>query len=331
MPFNSTASLLQPLLVDPVEINQREIVQLLVPLPFTTRGTLIVFSPSRHTQTQRHSVTCNYPSKPPTKPLNPTPSTPYTMARNSEKAQSMLFRFRAAQAAESGILSTALQRRPKAPSTIASIPVCEKWRGQVLKEVSRKVTRIQDEALSDFQIRDLNDEINKLMKEKWGWERRIRELGGPNYMRGGGGGSVLDAEGREVPGGGKGYRYFGRAKELPGVKEMFERAAKRHVRGGDGEDDEKRLAGQDMARKNVDAAYFGYGEEGGSVLKYERKKEREAEERLAAQGDSEGEDKDWEPLPGDAGDGITWRLPTLDDVQEELVERRRRKLLDKIG
>lgn len=252
------------------------------------------------------------------------------MARNSEKAQSMLFRFRAAQAAESGVISTALQRRPKAPSIIESIPVCEKWRGQVLKEVSRKVTRIQDDALSDFQVRDLNDEINKLMKEKWGWERRIRELGGPNYMRGGG--AVVDAEGREVPGGGKGYRYFGRARELPGVKEMFERAAKKQVRGDD--DDEKSKAGHDMARKNIDAAYFGYGqdEEDGSLLKYEKKKEREAEERLAAaQGESESEDKTWETLPGDAGDGVTWRLPTLDEVQEELLDRRRRKLLDKIG
>ena len=93
------------------------------------------------------------------------------------------------------------------------------------------------------------------------------------------------------------------------------------------------MAGQDMARKNVDAAYFGYGkdEEDGSLLKYERKKEREAEERLAAAGESEDEDKEWEPLPGDAGDGVTWRLPTLDEVQEELVDRRRRKLLDKIG
>lgn len=241
----------------------------------------------------------------------------------------MLFRFRAAQAAESGIISSSLQRRPKAPSTITSIPVCEKWRGQVLKEVSRKVTRIQDDALSDFQIRDLNDEINKLMKEKWGWEKRIRELGGPNYMRGGG--AVLDAEGREVPGGGKGYRYFGRAKELPGVKEMFERAAKRQVRGN--EDEEKVKGGpQDMARKHVDAAYFGYGlDEDGGLLRYEKSKEREAEERLAAQGESVDEDKDWEPLPGDAGDGVTWRLPTLDEVQEELISRRRRKLLDKIG
>ena len=117
----------------------------------------------------------------------------------------MLFRFRAAQAADLGILDLGRTKRPKAITTIESIPVCEKWRGQVLREISRKVSKIQDPALSDYQIRDLNDEINKLMKEKFVWELRIRELGGPNYMRGG---RVVDEEGREVPGGGKGYRYF---------------------------------------------------------------------------------------------------------------------------
>ena len=261
------------------------------------------------------------------------------MARNSEKAQSMLFRFRAAQAAESGVflLPSAGTRRPKAPSTISQMPACEKWRGQILKEVSRKITKIQDDSLSDFQLRDLNDEINRLMKEKWGWERRIRELGGPNYMRGAG--AVVDAEGREVPGvGGKGYRYFGRARELPGVKEMFERAAKRHVHGEDYEEKGGggRGGGVDLARRNLDAAYFGYGldEEDGSLSRYERRKEREARERLVAVLDESAGEEDgegWEPLPGDAGDGVAWRLPTMNEVQEELVDRRRRKLLDKIG
>ncbi|KAL9023678.1 MAG: hypothetical protein Q9180_008144, partial [Flavoplaca navasiana] len=131
----------------------------------------------------------------------------------------MLFRFRAAQAADLGILDLGRTRRPKAITTITSIPLCEKWRGQVLKEISRKVSKIQDPSLSDFQIRDLNDEINKLMREKHMWEVQIRGQGGPNYMRGG---KVFDEEGKEIPGGGKGYRYFGRARELPGVKEMFE-------------------------------------------------------------------------------------------------------------
>lgn len=118
----------------------------------------------------------------------------------------MLFRFRAQQAASLGILDISRTRRPKAITSITSIPICEKWRGQVLKEISRKVSKIQELSLSDFQIRDLNDEINKLMREKHIWEHQIRGLGGPNYMRGGGG-RVLDEEGREVEGGGRGYRF----------------------------------------------------------------------------------------------------------------------------
>ena len=35
--------------------------------------------------------------------------------------------------------------------------------------------------LGEFRIRDLNDEINKLLREKRHWEDRIKELGGPDY------------------------------------------------------------------------------------------------------------------------------------------------------
>lgn len=238
----------------------------------------------------------------------------------------MLFRFRAAQAADLGILDIGRTRRPKAITTIDSIPVCEKWRGQVLKEISRKVTRIQDQSLSDYQIRDLNDEINKLMREKWMWEVQIRNLGGPNYTRGGG--RVYDEDGKEIPGGGKGYRYFGRARELPGVKEMFEAATKK--RSADELDDTGGRQNE-MLRKHVDAAYFGYGldEEDGTLLAYESKKEKDAFENMLKRGDGPVEEG-WQSLPGDAGDGVQWRLPTLEEVQEELLDRRRRRLLDKI-
>ncbi|KAL2868497.1 pre-mRNA-splicing factor ISY1 [Aspergillus lucknowensis] len=253
------------------------------------------------------------------------------MARNSEKAQSMLFRFRAQQAADLGIIDIGRTRRPKAITSVESIPMCEKWRGQVLKEISRKVSRIQELSLSDHQIRDLNDEINKLMREKWAWEMQIRNLGGPNYMRGSG--RVYDDEGREIPGGGKGYRYFGRARELPGVKEMLEAAARR---GRPAEEEEGAGVGRggDIATKKVDANYFGYGldEEDGTLLAYEMQREKEAIEKLRKKADSKEDTEDgWEPLPGDAGDGIEWRLPTLEEVQEELVDRRRRRLLEKIS
>ncbi|KAK3336438.1 Pre-mRNA-splicing factor ISY1 [Cercophora scortea] len=248
------------------------------------------------------------------------------MARNSEKAQSMLFRFREAQAADLGIIDAGRSRRPRAITEQDSIPNCEKWRGQVIKDISRKVSRIQESALSDFQIRDLNDEINKLMREKHMWEVQIRNLGGPNYMRSGG--KVYDESGKEIPGGGRGYKYFGRARELPGVKEMFEAAAKaKH-------DDEKPLEARADLRKQVDAAYYGYApdEEDEKLLAYEAMKEREA---FAALVDKAGPGAaelppGWEALPGDAGDGLGWELPTMEEVQQELVERRRRKLLDQL-
>ena len=235
----------------------------------------------------------------------------------------MLFRFREAQAADLGIIDAGRTRRPKMITEVMAIPACEKWRGQVLKEISRKVSKIQDPSLSDFMIRDLNDEINKAMREKHMWEVQIRNLGGPNYMRGGG--KVYDEEGREVPGSGKGYRYFGRAKELPGVKEMFEAATVKPR-------EEKPLDQRNDLRKQVDASYYGYNldEEDGTLLEYEAQREKDAFEELAS--GSEGrKPTNWITLPGDAGDGEGWRLPTSEEVQEELVDRRRRRLLDKLG
>ncbi|TLD22124.1 hypothetical protein PspLS_07932 [Pyricularia sp. CBS 133598] len=246
------------------------------------------------------------------------------MARNSEKAQSMLFRFREAQAADLGIIDAGRTRRPRAITEQDSIPACEKWRGQVLKDISRKVSRIQESSLSDYQIRDLNDEINKLMREKHMWEVQIRNLGGPNYTRAGGA-KVYDEAGKEIGGAGRGYRYFGRAKELPGVKELFEAA--RAKKG-----DEKPLEARDDLRKQVDAAYYGYSpdEEDDELLAYEAAKEKEAFENLADNRKGEQLPPGWEPLPGDSGDGKGWELPTVDEVQQELINRRKQRLLNQL-
>lgn len=46
-------------------------------------------------------------------------------------------------------------------------------------------------------------------------DRRVRELGGRAYM-----GSFSAAAGLTLPGGGH-YKYFGAAKDLPGVRELF--------------------------------------------------------------------------------------------------------------
>ena len=95
---------------------------------------------------------------------------------------------------------------------------------------------------------------------------------------------------------------------------------------------DKPLESRADLRRQVDASYYGYNldEEDGTLLEYEAKKEKEAFENTKERGDGDSE-TGWEPLPGDAGDGVAWNLPTSEEVQEELVDRRRRRLLDKLG
>ncbi|KAJ3115266.1 NineTeen Complex (NTC) component, partial [Nowakowskiella sp. JEL0407] len=178
------------------------------------------------------------------------------MARNEEKAQSMLYRFREAQMAEMGIVKH--QRRPYRSSECDNVSDGEKWRHQIVREVAQKVAKIQDSGLTEHQVRDLNDEINRLLREKRHWEYRIKELGGSDYTRLGG--KQYDSEGKEVPGV-RGYKYFGRAKELPGVKELFAQ-----------EPAETEAKTQYELQKIVDGDYFGYrDEEDGMLLDYESK------------------------------------------------------------
>jgi pre-mRNA-splicing factor ISY1 len=213
----------------------------------------------------------------------------------------MLYRFREAQAAELG-LGTRSDRRPRMASACKSLRECERWRGEILREISRKVSKIQDgmysrqsfsrscrphfpptAGLTDYEVRDINDEINKLLREKRHWENQIIALGGANYRRNV---AMLDDDGREVPGT-KGYkfvnsppilflavspkrshRYFGRAKELPGVKELFESRKK--------EEDEENATSNFYKRfTNQGPAYFGdLDEADGGLLKYEEAAEQ---------------------------------------------------------
>lgn len=74
-------------------------------------------------------------------------------------------------------------------------------------------------SLGEHRIRELNDEINKHMRQKYYWEIRIRELGGGDFRKSRGT-QYYEVEGKELPGA-SGYRYYGAAKELPGVRELF--------------------------------------------------------------------------------------------------------------
>ncbi|KAF8103637.1 hypothetical protein N665_0186s0006 [Sinapis alba] len=191
------------------------------------------------------------------------------MARNEEKAQSMLNRFVTMKEAES---KKPKERRPYLASECRDLADADKWRHQIMREISRKVAEIQNEGLGEHRLRDLNDEINKLLRERYHWERRIVELGGPNYSRHGA--RMTDLEGNivDVPntsGRGPGYRYFGAAKKLPGVRELFEKPPELR----------KRRTRYDIY-KRIDASYYGYRDEEDGILEgLERSSEGEMRRR----------------------------------------------------
>lgn len=183
------------------------------------------------------------------------------MARNAEKAMTTLARWRAVQLAEQG--RGQQERRPYLASECGDLSKAEKWRMQIIREIAKKVAQIQNAGLGEFRIRDLNDEINKLLREKGHWESRIKELGGPDYLKVGP--KMLDHEGKEVPGN-KGYKYFGAAKDLPGVRELFEQEPPPPPRKTRAE-----------LMKDVDYSYYGRrDDDDGILIPFEHEEEKKA-------------------------------------------------------
>jgi pre-mRNA-splicing factor ISY1 len=207
------------------------------------------------------------------------------MARNSEKAMTALARWRRAKQEEEGTGPKDRQKRPYLATECDNVSQCEIFRQQIIRDISKSVTAIQNAGLGEFRIRDLNDHINKLLREKKHWENRLRELGGKSYSSKGA--KMLDREGREVPGN-KGYKYFGAARDLPGVRELFEGDKPAVIRKTRAE-----------LMKEVDAQYYGFrDDDDGLLVPLELVAEKEAVGRLVTEwkGAKEGAMEDEEEL-----------------------------------
>ncbi|KAJ1504115.1 NineTeen Complex (NTC) component [Coelomomyces lativittatus] len=241
------------------------------------------------------------------------------MARNQEKAQSMLYRFREAEMAELGLSTTT--KRPTHTRLASTLQEAEKWRGQVIRDITRKVTRIHDPGLNDGQIRELNDEINKFFKEKWQWEKRILELGGTDYSKMA---ARMLADGKELPGM-KGYKYFGRARELPEVKELFEKMS------GSSTGISEKIK---FDRSRLDAEYFGYLDDP-ELQTFETTKEKELFEEHTQDLDTSLENIDHlDPLMKQLYDGASSLhlefVHSVEDVEQWILEKRKKELLSKL-
>jgi pre-mRNA-splicing factor ISY1 len=136
------------------------------------------------------------------------------MARNEEKAMNLFNKW---QTFKHEFHAVNANRRPLFATECESLVDAEKFRREIVRDLTKKIAMIQNATLGEFKIRDLNDEINKMMKQKHYWEIRIRELGGSDLKRSR---RLFDLEGKELPGQ-PGYRYYGAAKDLPGVRELF--------------------------------------------------------------------------------------------------------------
>ena len=58
------------------------------------------------------------------------------------------------------------ERRPYLSTLVEDVKEACKWRMQIIREIAKKVSQIQNAGLGEFKLRDLNDEINKLLREK---------------------------------------------------------------------------------------------------------------------------------------------------------------------
>ena len=136
------------------------------------------------------------------------------MARDSEKKDHMFAKWVAMKRADdlSASGKGTDSQRPYLASECNSIQECEKWRRGIISEISLKMTALENTAVGEHRLRELNDEVNKLVRTKSHWDKRIRELGGDpsKYQR-----HHFEVDGVELPGA-RGYKYYGAAKNLPG-------------------------------------------------------------------------------------------------------------------
>ena len=186
------------------------------------------------------------------------------MARSQEKAMSALNRWvDQRKAIESG--GTESVRRARFASECRSVKEGEGARAEIVQRLSSLISQIRNSTLGEQKIRDLNDEINKLLRSKYAWEMQIRKLGGPDYTALGS--SIGEAEAVELPGQG-GYKYFGAAKDLPGVSELLEQHTS--VEGA-------RRSRRDLL-KFIKPDYYGwYDEDDTDLLEHEARAEKAAQ------------------------------------------------------
>lgn len=188
--------------------------------------------------------------------------------------------------------------RPNLASSVEHLRDAEKFRRQVVKAMREQIAAIQNPALPENQVREINDEINRLQREKYHWNKRVHELGGEDH-------NALERK-RQIEEGDTqlhmSYRYYGVAKELPGVKEHIEKELQAR----------KKVKKTDI-HKRISPDYYGWrDEDDGVLLEVERKADEGSRPTLTKLPDEDFLD-----------------VPSQEEIAEILLREKKKALLAK--
>mmetsp|Transcript_24373 Transcript_24373/g.37551 ORF Transcript_24373/g.37551 Transcript_24373/m.37551 type:complete len:259 (-) Transcript_24373:305-1081(-) len=256
------------------------------------------------------------------------------MARPEEMAQNMMNKWvRMKEKGNSTFTPLSNQKRPHLAIQCDHLKDAEFWRRQILREITAGIGKIQNPGLDEHTVRDINDDINKKFREKYHWNKRIHELGGPDY-------NALEKKQQVVAAGTEdssslrgsdGYRYFGAAKDLPGVKELFQKHALRMA---------KRKRGD---YSHITTDYYGWRDEEDGVLveleqeallssssSSKRSKSGANHNKMNDSDDDDDDDSDY------GGDAVSYSadylaaVPTQQMVEQAILEKKKKELLARL-
>lgn len=273
------------------------------------------------------------------------------MARPAEKARAMLNKWVALRNSEQGVgvggrtggggYVGGRRDLPFKASEVEHLADAERGRARLVKRIADAMGKIQNPALGERQLRDLNDEINQFMRQKYHWDKRIKELGGIDY-------AALEKKRRIEGGGGDGgnddidylppqtYRYFGAARELPGVPELLQK--QREEAASRRRPSQSSSSSAAALYRRIDPDYFGWrDEEDGVLLELEAQADarnrpyRKRPRSYTAEGaneedegdDADGDDEDYDDdyLGG----------PSQSEIEQHLLELKKKALLAKFA
>jgi len=190
------------------------------------------------------------------------------MARPAEKARAMLNKWVKMREEGNAPAVNVRGNRPKLASECEHQGDAEFYRNQINKEITGMIAKIQNPALGEHTIRDLNDEINRKFREKHHWNKRIFQLsnGTIDYNKRERASRIEEGDVQFLVATNYGkrqgptYKYFGAAKDLPGVKELLEKQQEKMLSMS------RKKRGPNEIYKHVGVKYFGWRDEEDGVL-----------------------------------------------------------------